>query len=78
MIKSNYILENSLVSHVHIYDGILNDVTVSATKTFRTFRQLTFFRASMPPDPSALLGTQKQFYPSNCGLIAKYGWNLNL
>ena len=42
-IKSTYILENSLVRHVHIYDGILNDVNISATKTFRTFRQLTFF-----------------------------------
>lgn len=32
----------------------------------------------MPPDPTTLLCTQKQFYPSNCGLIAKYSWNLNL
>lgn len=77
-IKSPYILENSLVRHVHIYDGILNDVNISATKTFRTFRQLTFFRASMPPDPTTLLCAQKQFYPSDCGLIAKYSWNLNL
>ena len=55
-------------------DGILNAVNISATKTFRTFRKLKlkFFRASMPPHPTTLLCTQKQFYPTNCGLIAKY------
>lgn len=75
-IKSTYILENSLVRHVHIYDGILNDVNISATKTFRTFRQLTFFsffpgKHAFRPHyfimyPKAILPQQQQQLWSHC------------
>lgn len=50
-IKSTYILENSLVRHVHIYDGILNDVNISATKRFGRSENSNFSGQACPRTP---------------------------